>query len=142
MPHTAATSRATARACRATRRRRRAVSAAASGLRRARDSRSERSTTTRRTTPACTTRRRRPPSTASDRAGAGAAATPRPRRGDSELRQHGLGARLLEARLVHEHLLDLAVVDDHGVALRALAHAETRRVELEAERLRELAVAV
>src|SRR6185369_13921126 len=130
------------RVCRATRRRRRAGSAAASSRRRARASRSARSTTTRRTGAACTTRRRRPPWTASDRARGGAAARRRPRRHDSQLRQHGLGARLLQAGLVDEHLLDLAVVDDHAIALRALAHAEARGVELEAEGLRELAVAV
>src|SRR6185369_14897935 len=61
----------------------------------------------------------------------------------SEMRQHGFGARYLQPRTrLDEHLLDLAVVDDQRKALRALAHAEAARVELETERPRELAVPV
>src|SRR5262249_2635114 len=52
--------------------------------------------------------------------------------------EHGLGAADLELhRLLDEELLHHAVLHDHRVALRALAHPEARAVEGEAHRLGE-----
>src|SRR3989449_6888715 len=60
-----------------------------------------------------------------------------------ELGEHRLGAAHIEPRpRLDMELLDLTVLHHHAVALRALAHAEAGRVELEAHRAREVAVAV
>src|SRR5579864_5085775 len=61
----------------------------------------------------------------------------------SERLHDRVGARHLEAtRLLDAQRLDDAVVDDHGVALRAHAEAIAAAVHLEAHGLREFAVAV
>src|SRR5688500_10593770 len=62
---------------------------------------------------------------------------------DSELPEPALGAADLEiARRLDVELLDHAVVDDHRVALGALAHAVARAVHRQPEGFGELAVAV
>jgi len=61
----------------------------------------------------------------------------------SERLENGFRARHVElARLLHRERLDHAVVHDHGVALRAHAHAVRGQVELEAEGLGQVAAAV
>src|SRR5438270_1871436 len=65
------------------------------------------------------------------------------RSGGGELVQQMLGARrAIFAGLLDIELLDHAVVDQHRIALRALAHAELAAVEREADRVGEGAVPV
>src|SRR5690349_12217340 len=60
-----------------------------------------------------------------------------------ELAKHRIGARDVQPRTwLDENLFHFPVVVDHRVALRAQPHPEAAGVELEAERLGELAVAV
>src|SRR4029450_13821133 len=60
-----------------------------------------------------------------------------------QLLQHVLGAGgPIFARRLDVQLLDDAVFDDHRITLAALAHAEFRRIHLQADRLGEQAVAV
>src|SRR5439155_20520834 len=61
----------------------------------------------------------------------------------SQLRQDRLRARHVEPRAgLDGEVLHASVLHDHRIALRAGAHAEAARVEPEADRLGELAVAV
>src|SRR5262245_21498199 len=60
----------------------------------------------------------------------------------SELREHRLGAADVQPRSgLDVELLDPAVLHHHAITLRALAHAEAARVELEPDGTRELPVA-
>src|SRR6476660_1966719 len=56
-----------------------------------------------------------------------------------ELREHRIGAAHVQSRPgLDVELLDLSVLHDHPVALRALPHAEAARIELESDRACEL----
>src|SRR5262245_16733286 len=61
----------------------------------------------------------------------------------SEVREHVLDAALLDARLrLDEELFDDTVLEDRGVALRALAEPDAGAIHDEVHRLREVAVAI